>query len=207
MKDLLVFTADADAEAVMRSVLKRAQSLNIRTITFDIKRNPLRDSGMVQNGPELARLERGKFQKILLIWDFHGSGHERRHTPADSQRQIQERLDGVTWQDNGCAIVIVPELEEWLWHNLVSVLQHLRLDVEKFEDWRTSFALRYKETPENIHRKAPKELFEFIVREKLRRTISPRDFEKIAERASLADWQNSESFAKVAAILREWFHT
>lgn len=205
MKDLLVFTADADAEAVMRSVLKRNQSLKIRTITFDIKRNPLRDSGMVQNGPELARLERGKFKKILLIWDFHGSGHERRHTSEDSQKQIQERLDSVTWQGNGCAIVIVPELEEWLWHNLASVLQHLRLNAEQFEDWRTNFALRYKEKPENIDRKAPKELFEFIVREKLRRTISPRDFEKIAERASLVDWQNSESFAGVTAILRQWF--
>ncbi len=40
MKDLYVLTADADAEAVMRSVLNRYLSMKIRQINFDIDRNP-----------------------------------------------------------------------------------------------------------------------------------------------------------------------
>jgi len=74
MKDLYVLSADADAEAAMRSVLKRHRSLGIREITFDIGRNPMRDSGMVNTGPELVRLQKGKYKKALLMWDYHGSG-------------------------------------------------------------------------------------------------------------------------------------
>jgi hypothetical protein len=205
MKDLLVFTADADAEAVMRSVLGRAKTLDIRPVSFDIKRNPLRDSGMVKDGPELARLDKGKYGKVLLLWDYHGSGHERRHKPEASRKQIQDRLDGVTWRDHGCAIPIVPELEEWLWHCPDSVARYFGYAPENYDGWRNTFAAKSKCTVEQAPREAPKELFEFIVREKLRRTISPRDFEKIAALANLARWEDSPSFARVADILRLWF--
>jgi hypothetical protein len=55
-KQLLVLTADAEAQAVMRSVLKRHQSLETGPICFGVERHPYKDSGIVQNGPELARL-------------------------------------------------------------------------------------------------------------------------------------------------------
>jgi len=50
-----------------------------------------------------------------------------------------------------------------------------------------------------------KELFEYVCLEKLHRTISPRDFEKIAARASLRKWQDSRSFSSIVALLKEWF--
>jgi len=54
MKDLLVSAADADAQAFMTSILSRPQAVGIKPITFTVDRHPLRDSGMVQTGPELA---------------------------------------------------------------------------------------------------------------------------------------------------------
>ena len=58
MKDLLIYVADADAEAFLRSVLVKHQALGIRAVTFDIMRHPQRDAGMVQTGAELARMQK-----------------------------------------------------------------------------------------------------------------------------------------------------
>lgn len=37
MKDLFVFTADADAEGLIKKVLQRPTALGIRPITFDVE--------------------------------------------------------------------------------------------------------------------------------------------------------------------------
>lgn len=74
MRDLLVYVADADIEGFMRAVLTRHQALKIRKINFEIKRHPQRDSGMIQSGPELTRMQKANYAKALLIWDHHGSG-------------------------------------------------------------------------------------------------------------------------------------
>jgi len=44
MKDLLLYVADADAQAFMNSLLHKPLALGIRQITFDIERHPQRDS-------------------------------------------------------------------------------------------------------------------------------------------------------------------
>ena len=116
MKDLFVLTADADAEALMRAVLSRHKALQIRQIDFDIKRFPGRDNGMVKEGPEIARVlvNKSEYSRLLLMWDHHGSGWEKLN-PDQAAIRIQERLDGVTWTGRSSAMVLVPELEEWLW--------------------------------------------------------------------------------------------
>lgn len=76
MKDLFVLTADLDALAVMRAVPGRPQAIGIRPISFEIDRHPMRDSGVVSTGPELVRLRKTTFDRVLLLWDHHGSGWE-----------------------------------------------------------------------------------------------------------------------------------
>lgn len=201
MKDLLVYTADADAQAVMKSVLARRQSLGIRAITFDVERHPLRDSGMVQTGAALARMKKGHYAKALLLWDHHGSGVDRRMTPEQSAIDMQAQLDRATWQHQSMAVVLVPELEEWLWHNPVSLATHMGITVQQLAEWEQIYAERFRRDRSTIRRERPKELFEFVMRDKLKRTISPRDFEQIARRASLKDWRHSASFQRIADTL------
>ena len=55
MKDLFVWTADSDAQALIRAVLQRHRDLQIHPISFDVDRLFSRDSGMVKEGPEIAR--------------------------------------------------------------------------------------------------------------------------------------------------------
>jgi hypothetical protein len=205
MKDLFVFAADADAGAVVRAVLERPLSLGIRPITFDVDRHPYRDPGMIVSGPEFARLHKGKYQRVILVWDHCGSGCEKRFDATQSAERIQTRLDTCTWKDCSAAVAIVPELEEWLWRNRPSICSHFQIDATQLEAWAAEFGRQFDRTADSIIREKPKEAFEYVVREKKRRPISPADYGKIAARAGLKSWRDSESFALLVETLRRWF--
>jgi len=61
------------------------------------------------------------------------------------------------------------------------------------------------QTIEALKRTSPKELFEHIMKDRLRRTISPRDFEKIGKQASVRGLMSCPSFAEMMKVLRTWF--
>lgn len=205
MKDLLVFAADADTGAFIGALLDRPEALGIRRVTFDIKRHDRRDPGMVTDGPERARLWKGHYEKALLIWDHEGSGRERKQTPAQAAADIAGRMDDVTWANNHTVVVLEPELEIWLWHCESALRAHLDVSADELLKWIEVFAGRARETPEAVKRDSPKDLFEDIVKVRLKRTISPRDFEHIGRRASIRGLMSCPSFAAIAGALREWF--
>lgn len=205
MKDLFLLTADADALAFMKSILSRNEALGIRPITFEHMRHPMKDSGVVKDGPETARLYKGKCNKALLLWDYHGSGHEKRYPADESALKLQERLDGVTWADNSAAVTVAPELEEWLWHSAPSIATYFGAEQNQLAGWMNEYATKKRLTVEKITKDFPKELFEFICIDKLKRSISPRDFEEIGKIASITALQGSVSFTKILLMLRDWF--
>lgn len=204
MKDLFVLTADLDAKVVMQSVLQRYESLSIRPISFDVDRHTMRDAGVVKDGPELVRRCKGIYKKVLLLWDYHGSGWHK-FSPEECVLKIQTRLDSVTWKDNSGAVVLVPELEEWVWQNESSICKRFGISEDNLKNWVFDFAVKQKTSVENVKKFKPKELLEFICLDKVGRTISPKDFEVIARTASLTDWMTSESFASLVSLLRDWF--
>jgi hypothetical protein len=89
---LLVYVADADAMAFMRSTLSKPLALGIRAISFDIERHAQHDAGMVQSGAELVRMEKGHYSKALLMWDHHGSGRDHKQNPRQTAEEIQGKL-------------------------------------------------------------------------------------------------------------------
>ena len=205
MKDLLIYVADADALAFMSAILSKWRALEIRSITFDIERHPQRDPGMVQSGAELVRMKKGHYSKALLMWDHHGSGREHRNTPEQVRGDIQNKLDAFTWKDNSTVTVLVPELEQWLWHCENALATHCGVTVNQLMQWVNEHAGKLNKTYEALKAEEPKELFEHVMCKRLKRTISPRDFEKIGQRASIENLMECESFQSIADILREWF--
>ncbi|BCL75793.1 hypothetical protein JHS3_15290 [Jeongeupia sp. HS-3] len=205
MKDLLVYVADADAEAFLCSVLAKPQALGVRPFSFEIMRNPQRDAGMVNTGAELARMQKGKFGKALLLWDHHGSGRDKRQDAASVAAEIQNKLDSYTWSGNSAVTVLVPELEEWLWHCESALVAHCRISPQQLQQWIDEHAVNQKQNPAELKTSQPKELFEHIVKQKLRKTISPRDFEEIGKRAGIKGLEACPSFASICACLRNWF--
>ncbi|MEW5952506.1 MAG: hypothetical protein AB1815_01935 [Bacillota bacterium] len=204
MKDLFVLTADADAMAAMTSVLKRHMFIGIRPVAFDVYRHTMRDSGVVKDGHVFVRRYKGKYHKVLLIWDHHGSGFDSLE-PRRCIEIVQERLNLVTWQGDSGAVVLVPELEEWLWHNEASLCKRLGISTADLQIWVEEYVKKKNTTVARVKQEQPKELFEYVCIEKARRTISPKDFEEIARVASLVDWQNSDSFRAVVSLLQSWF--
>lgn len=160
---------------------------------------------MVQSGPELARRYKNDFERVILLWDHDGSGWERRFTAEDAESAMLSRLGGVTWKGASAAIVLVPELEEWIWHNTPSLRAHFGIEERELDGWTAELAGQLGIPAREISARRPKELFEHVVYNRLRRTISPRDFASIAKRASLRDWQRSRSFGQLVAVLRTWF--
>lgn len=205
MKDLLVYVADADAQAFLRSILARPQALGTRQLSFDIERHPLRDAGMVQSGAELVRMRKGQYQKALLLWDHHGSGRDHRLRPQESAAEIQDKLDRFTWKDNSSAVVLMPELEEWLWHCQAALAAHAGLSGAELQAIVDERAAALGISVADAQAKQPKELFEHMMRDRIRRTISPYDFEQIGQRASVKSLRSCDSFRAVADSLKAWF--
>jgi hypothetical protein len=207
MNDLFVLTADADAQALFESVLKRNRDLGVRPISARVQRFPGRDSGMVKEGPEIARalVAKTEYSRLVLVWDLHGSGWEGIGGESSVDR-IQQRLDGVTFTDRSTAVVAVPELEEWLWYCRDSLAGHLGMAAEQFEAEVARVAnTKFGRQPEQCCREAPKELFEALFYQRMRRQPLPEDFKRIAARADLTNWENSATFARLVRILRDWF--
>lgn len=205
MKDLLVYVADADALAFMRSMLNKHQAIGIRAISFEIERHPQRDAGMVQSGAELARMKKGRYGKALLMWDHHGSGREHRQTPSQVADDIQAKLDAYTWSGNSAITVLVPELEQWLWHCENAVVDYCGVTPAQLVEWTEEYAQKMKCSVETLKHEHPKELFEYVMREKLKRTISPKDFEEIGRRAGIRGLMACDSFRSIVDVLRHWF--
>lgn len=205
MKDLLVYTADADALGLMRAVLGRPQALGIRAIDFDIERHPQRDAGMVQSGAELARMKKDRYHNALLLWDFSGCGREHRTTPEGLETEIQTKLDRYSWSGRSATTVLVPEIEAWLWYCEPALVAHCGVSAPEIEGWLQGHAAKQRKTLELLKQEQPKELFEHLMRERLRRTISPRDFEEIGKRASITRLRECSSFDQIVSRLQGWF--
>lgn len=205
MKDLLLYVADADAQAFMNSLLNKPLALGIREITFDIERHPQRDSGMVQSGSELTRMKKGKYQKALLTWDHHGSGRDHKQTPEQVRDEIQNKLDTYTWSKNSSVTIFVPELEQWLWYSENALISYYGISADQLNTWIVDRCDKLGKAIDVLKSEQPKELFEYVMRDCLKRTISPRDFAEIGKLAGVNGLMNCESFRSVVDVLRVWF--
>ncbi len=202
MKDLLVYVADADAQAFMNALLNKHVALAIRPISFDIERHPQRDPGMVQSGAELTRMKKGNYQKALLTWDHHGSGREHKQSPEQVQVEMQDKLDSFTWRGNSSVTIFVPELEQWLWHSESALLKYFGVSKDQLNAWLEN---GFGKDLDKFKAEQPKELFEYVMRDRLKKTISPRDFAEIGKLASVGGLEQCPSFCAIVSALRAWF--
>ena len=53
-------------------------------------------------------------------------------------------MDGVTWSNHSGTVIIVPELEEWLWHNQASLCRYLNISNTDLEVWVEEFAKKHR---------------------------------------------------------------
>lgn len=82
---------------------------------------------------------------------------------------------------------------------------HYRIDDDQLRQWIEERAAKLGQSFDTLKTEQPKELFEHIVRERLRRTISPADFERIGGKASVKALMECPSFRSIIDALKAWF--
>src|SRR5512146_960457 len=114
MKDLIILVADLDTEYSLRGLLSRPKAIGIQTITFDIFPHPHRDPGCLLESVDFLRGFTRQYRHALVIFDHEGCGRETQ-TPAGLAATVAAGLANSGWSDRAMPIILVPELEIWVW--------------------------------------------------------------------------------------------
>ena len=206
MKDLVVLVADSDQKALIETFINRLIRTNvISTITFEVIKNPMRDSGNFNDSPDFLRHYIRNFRFAIVLFDFEGSGAEAKfNNRTDAESNLEKRLVRNGWKNKSAVIVIEPEIEIWLWAKKYSVAHAIG-----WKEKEQGFPLhRWLEingwlSPAKTKPSRPKEYYEEV----LKRINVPRSssiFSKIADSVSYNNCTD-ESFQKFLNILKNWF--
>lgn len=201
VEDLIILAADKNIEFAITGILSRAIALEIQNITYRIYCHPQKDPGCFHRADSFLRAFQNKYRFALVVFDYEGSGQENNFNRMEMEEEVFNRLNLAGWENRCAAIIIEPELENWVW----SSSQHLPtalgfrnpaslaefLQSNDFEDYR-------QEKP-----KHPKEALESA----LEHSSQPRSsslYKKLATKVSLRNCTDL-GFNKLKSTLKDWF--
>ncbi len=201
MKDLVILAADKDLEHALKGLLARPEALDIRPVEADIFIDPEHDPACARRGVAfLANLSK-QYRYGLLIFDHKGSGKERM-PPQKLQKDLNQEFDNSAWGAQARAIVLSPELEEWIWSDSPHV--------DEVAGWKNRKPTLRCWLIENgwlqegaIKPERPKEAFEAALYE-ARKPRSSSLYLQIAQKVSLGRCKDT-AFLEFRKILMNWF--
>lgn len=200
-KDLAVLVADKNMEFSIKGILQRPEALGIHQISFDIYSHLENDPGCFLRGHDFLRPYVNKFHHALVILDHHGCGKEKL-TREQVEKDIESRLYASGWKKRAAAIVINPELENWLWSDSPEVDAALGWK-EKSPPLRTWLKNQGFQESGLLKPSPPKEAVESALRE-VRKPRSSSIYFQIAEKVSLKRCKDP-AFLKLKEKLVQWF--
>ena len=210
-RDLIVVVPDGALYNVIQSLLlKRRLSIQIREITFDVIKDPLRDASPESNTVDLLRGFLRSHTYAIVLRDLSGSGWEQRGASQFEQALLDAMVTNGWRSSCVSAVVIEPEIEAWLRLESPHVQSLVATRARKNAD---RSALLFQEAVQRAiaknggevfgKAKNPKEAFESLL-EEFGIPRSTALYRHLAERESLEGCQVT-SFCKLIALLREWF--
>jgi len=200
--DLVVLVPGKDEEQALTGLLtSRTGSLSIRQPAFRILRHPRRDNGCYREADQVLQPLQAQARHALVVFDHEGSGQEG-VAPHDLAAEVKGRLTRSGWGDRCEAVVIVPELEAWVWSESPHLGKTLGWSGRKpnLREWlreRGSWPAGKAKPPR------PKEAVEAATRA-VRLPRSSAIYRQLAENVSIERCQDA-SFLQLVAILRRWF--
>ncbi len=202
-RELVVLVADADAEAVVRTLLsKRHKSLGIKPMMegkdFVIHKHPNLDSEVRTGAVDFLRPFQRDFYHALVIFDHKGCGAEGEKPQDLLEDELEQELKRNGWHDRCAVIVIEPELEAWVWAGLHHIARVAGLTVKALQDLVAKFPKNNLGKPVE-----PKEAWREVLRRGGRKP-SAKIFGELAESVSLSKCQD-RAFRKLVTVLRSWF--
>lgn len=116
-KDLIILTADKNAQALIQKLVGRIRQVeDLSHFTYEVVVHPKRDPGIVTNCHDYLRIFLKSHTFCIVLFDHEGCGKEKIEKP-DLEKKIEKQLSANGWKDRNHCIVIVPELESWIWVN------------------------------------------------------------------------------------------
>lgn len=207
-RDLVVLVADRHMEHAVSGILERHRSLAIRPIDFQVLGHVGKaDPGCYGQSDNFLRRYQREFEHALVIFDLHGAGVEYREgkkveKAEEIEKEVADRLRRSGWGDRADAVVIVPELEAWVWGPSRQVDQTLgwRGQPIGLREWLQKQGLWPKG---DVKPPDPKVAMQATLRQ-LGRPRSSAIYAQLAKKVGLRHCRD-RSFCRLVEILRSWF--
>ena len=204
LRDLLVLVADLDIEHAIQGLLSRTDIQESKSISFDIRRHPNRDSGCRAEAVNYLRPFLNTHHHALVIFDRDGCGSSRSRT--EIQQEVESDLDRNGWEGRSKVIVIDPELEIWVWSDspLVSEVLGWGSSFSGLRDWLRSRRLWSSDLPKPEDPK--KAMLEAMAKGGLpkRARRSPAKFYQLAKTVNFTNCRDP-ALNDLKRTLRTWF--
>jgi len=123
MRDCLFLVADKNMEGMLKGFFSRDafhHAMGCRQFDFDIRQDLVvahgqNDPGLYTRANEFLQPYASSHQHAVVIVDAEWDG-----SPGDDAilQRMRKHLNNAGWpDDSGCAVVIAPELENWVWQD------------------------------------------------------------------------------------------
>lgn len=199
--DLIVLVPGKDEAAAIAGMLSRPQSIGIRPVDYRIERHEERDAGCRLQSPGYLKSAVAQFDHAIVMFDREGCGAEQM-TRTALEADLEGRLASSGWGDRAAAIVIDPELENWIWSDSPSVDHALGWKGKSpdLREWlRSEGMLRDGQTKPA----RPKEATTAAMK-KVSKRRSSDVYGEVASHVSLSRCVDP-AFVKLLNVLRGWF--
>lgn len=199
--DLVALVPGKDDREVLEGLFSaRVRDLEIREILREILVHPRRDPGCFREAEDVLRPYHRRARHALVMFDHEGCGRED-HDPAVIAAEVEKRLAASGWRDRVAVVVIVPELEAWIWRNALAVATALRWsDQHSLREWLADAGLW---PPDADKPPDPRRALERALRHANQRRSSAV-YRQLAERIPIEGCLDS-AFRRLSRQLREWF--
>ena len=200
-KDLVVLVPDKNTEYAVKGLLGRPEALGVRAIAYDTFVHPRRDPGCLNEAHDILRPLAGRYERALVMFDQNGCGREEA-SPATLADQVRDRLQRNGWPERAEVVVLVPELEVWVWSPSphVDVCLGWAGRPPTLREW---LSVHGYWPPDALKPPRPKEAMEAALRQ-VRKPRSSAIYLELAHRVSLQG-HSEPAFLWFADALQRWF--
>ena len=208
MRDCLFLVADKNMEGMLKGFFSRDafhRAMACGHFDFDLRQDLLvahgqNDPGLYTRANEFLQPYARTHRHAVVIVDAAWEGSPGRD--AILQR-LNQHLFNAGWLDDcGCAVVIDPELENWVWQDSGHVCSVLGSDV-RFAALRAELEAKGFWQPNKAKPDRPKEAVEWVLRQS-RKGRSSAIYQELAARVT-ARACTDQAFVTLRNALRRWF--